>query len=137
MKYFFHRCGQAAHEWLSVDVTAQVFAEHSNQVGVVPLLIGCLGVELGTGVKIVGRQPTSNLGQRGFGVVHLVGQRYQECGVVRRFFGQAIEVGDTLMILESMKMEIPVLCESAGIVSEIAVAPGDVIREGDVLAIIL
>ena len=44
--------------------------------------------------------------------------------------GQAIEVGDTLMILESMKMEIPVLCESAGIVSEIAVAPGDVIREG-------
>jgi len=51
--------------------------------------------------------------------------------------GQSIEVGDTLMILESMKMEIPVLSESAGTVSEIAVAPGDVIREGDVLAIII
>jgi biotin carboxyl carrier protein len=51
--------------------------------------------------------------------------------------GQDIEVGDTLMILESMKMEIPVLCESAGTVSEISVAPGDVVREGDVLAIIL
>jgi acetyl-CoA carboxylase biotin carboxyl carrier protein len=51
--------------------------------------------------------------------------------------GQTIEVGDTLMILESMKMEIPVLSESAGTVSEISVAPGDVIREGDVLAIII
>jgi biotin carboxyl carrier protein len=51
--------------------------------------------------------------------------------------GQAIETGDTLMILESMKMEIPVLAESPGTVSEIAVAPGDVIREGDVLAIIV
>jgi len=34
-------------------------------------------------------------------------------------------------------MEIPVLAEAAGTVSEISVAPGDVIREGDVLAIII
>ena len=38
--------------------------------------------------------------------------------------------------LESMKMEIPVVVELPGVVSEIAVAPGDVITEGDVIAIL-
>jgi acetyl-CoA carboxylase biotin carboxyl carrier protein len=51
--------------------------------------------------------------------------------------GDAVAEGDTLMILESMKMEIPVLCESAGTVGELSVAVGDVVREGDVLAIII
>jgi biotin carboxyl carrier protein len=50
--------------------------------------------------------------------------------------GDQVAVGDTLVILESMKMEIPVVVESAGTVHEIAVAPGDAIREGDVIAII-
>lgn len=50
--------------------------------------------------------------------------------------GASIAVGDTILILESMKMEIPVLAESAGVLSEISVVPGDVVREGDVLAII-
>jgi biotin carboxyl carrier protein len=35
-----------------------------------------------------------------------------------------------------MKMEIPVLAEVAGTVTEVAVNPGDTIREGDVIAII-
>ena len=51
--------------------------------------------------------------------------------------GDQVEVGDILVILESMKMEIPVLVEAPGIVSEIAVAPGDVVREGDVIAIVI
>ena len=50
--------------------------------------------------------------------------------------GDQVGVGDILVILESMKMEIPVLVEAPGIVSEIAVAPGDVVREGDVIAIV-
>lgn len=50
--------------------------------------------------------------------------------------GASIAVGDTILILESMKMEIPVLAESAGVLREISVVPGDVVREGDVLAII-
>jgi len=50
--------------------------------------------------------------------------------------GDAVVVGDTLVILESMKMEIPVVVEAAGTVYEIAVAPGDVVREGDVIAIV-
>jgi len=51
--------------------------------------------------------------------------------------GDTVAAGDTLMILESMKMEIPVLCEEPGTVSEISVAVGDVVREGDVLAIVV
>ena len=51
--------------------------------------------------------------------------------------GDVVNAGDTLMILESMKMEIPVLAEAAGTVGEISVAVGDVVREGDVLVIVL
>jgi acetyl-CoA carboxylase biotin carboxyl carrier protein len=50
--------------------------------------------------------------------------------------GDQVVPTDTLVLLESMKMEIPVLAEVAGVVSEIAVQPGDVIREGDVIAVI-
>lgn len=50
--------------------------------------------------------------------------------------GAPVAVGDTLMILESMKMEIPVVVEVAGTVREISVQPGDVVREGDVLVIL-
>ena len=50
--------------------------------------------------------------------------------------GQQVEPTDILVILESMKMEIPVLAEVAGTVSELAVAPGDTVSEGDVIAVI-
>ena len=48
--------------------------------------------------------------------------------------GEAVEDGDTLVMLESMKMEIPVAAEVAGTVTEIAVSEGDVVTEGDLLA---
>ncbi|MEO5832524.1 MAG: biotin/lipoyl-binding carrier protein [Nakamurella sp.] len=48
--------------------------------------------------------------------------------------GDAVEEGDTLVILESMKMEIPVTAESAGVVSTLAVAEGQVVQEGDLIA---
>ena len=47
--------------------------------------------------------------------------------------GDDVAVGDTLILLESMKMEMPVLAERAGRVLEIRVAPGTVVQEGDVL----
>jgi acetyl-CoA carboxylase biotin carboxyl carrier protein len=50
--------------------------------------------------------------------------------------GAAIEEGDTLVILESMKMEIPVLAETGGTVTKLAVAEGDVVQEGDLIATI-
>lgn len=50
--------------------------------------------------------------------------------------GDAVSDGDTLVILESMKMEIPVLAECSGRLSRLAVAEGDVIQEGDLIAVI-
>jgi acetyl-CoA carboxylase biotin carboxyl carrier protein len=49
--------------------------------------------------------------------------------------GDQVEDGDTLVILESMKMEIPVIAESAGTV-QLKVAEGDVVQEGDLIAVI-
>ncbi|MBA3410717.1 MAG: biotin/lipoyl-binding carrier protein [Geodermatophilaceae bacterium] len=50
--------------------------------------------------------------------------------------GDQIGPGDTVVILESMKMEIPVVCESGGVITEIAVHEGEVIQEGDLIAVI-
>ncbi|HEY7174231.1 MAG TPA: biotin/lipoyl-binding carrier protein [Micromonosporaceae bacterium] len=50
--------------------------------------------------------------------------------------GDVVEEGDTLVILESMKMEIPVVAESDGTVREIAVNEGDVVQEGDLIAVL-
>ena len=48
--------------------------------------------------------------------------------------GGHVDDGDTLVILESMKMEIPVLAESTGTVTKMHVAEGDIVQEGDLIA---
>lgn len=50
--------------------------------------------------------------------------------------GDHIAPGETVVILESMKMEIPVICETGGQIVELAVSEGEVIQEGDLIAII-
>lgn len=50
--------------------------------------------------------------------------------------GATVAEGDTLVILESMKMEIPVIAETDGTVAELAVNEGDVVQEGDLIAVI-
>jgi len=50
--------------------------------------------------------------------------------------GATVIAGETLLILESMKMEIPVLADIAGTVQEIGVAVGDVVNEGDILVVL-
>jgi acetyl-CoA carboxylase biotin carboxyl carrier protein len=50
--------------------------------------------------------------------------------------GDTVAPGSTLVILESMKMEIPVLAEVAGTVTELKVAEGEVVRDGDPIAVI-
>jgi biotin carboxyl carrier protein len=50
--------------------------------------------------------------------------------------GDRVEDGDTLVILESMKMEIPVLAEDSGTLAKLHVSEGDVIQEGDLIATI-
>ena len=47
--------------------------------------------------------------------------------------GDEVEEGDTVAILESMKMEMPVEAEDEGTVKEILVAEGQAVSEGDVL----
>jgi acetyl-CoA carboxylase biotin carboxyl carrier protein len=50
--------------------------------------------------------------------------------------GDSVVDGDVLVILESMKMEIPVIAETPGTVQRLAVAEGDVVQDGDVIAVI-
>lgn len=49
--------------------------------------------------------------------------------------GQTVAEGDILVILESMKMEIPVESPRAGTVKEVRVKPDDVVQDGDVVVV--
>ena len=55
---------------------------------------------------------------------------------IEKATGDAVSEGDVLMILESMKLEIPVAAPVGGRVSEIRVEEGQSIEEGAVLAVI-
>jgi acetyl-CoA carboxylase biotin carboxyl carrier protein len=50
--------------------------------------------------------------------------------------GDTVEEGDTVVILESMKMEMPVEAEDEGTVAEIRCAEGDAVSEGDTLVVL-
>ena len=50
--------------------------------------------------------------------------------------GAQVRAGDTLLLLESMKMEIPVIAEAAGTVTDVRVQVGDVVQEGDLLVVV-
>jgi acetyl-CoA carboxylase biotin carboxyl carrier protein len=63
---------------------------------------------------------------------HITGTVWKvECEI-----GQQVEVGDTLVILESMKMEMPVEAEDEGIVREIVCEEGQSVSEGDTLVVL-
>jgi acetyl-CoA carboxylase biotin carboxyl carrier protein len=63
---------------------------------------------------------------------HITGTVWKiECEV-----GQEVEEGDTLVILESMKMEMPVEAEDEGVVKEILCAEGQSVSEGDSLVLV-
>lgn len=47
--------------------------------------------------------------------------------------GDAVSAGQDVVILESMKMEIPIAAEAAGTVQAVKVKEGDFVNEGDVL----
>lgn len=50
--------------------------------------------------------------------------------------GQSVSQDDQLVVIESMKMEIPVLAPAAGVVREIRVAEGEEVKEGQVVAVL-
>ena len=63
---------------------------------------------------------------------HITGTVWKiECEI-----GQQISEGDTLVILESMKMEMPVEAEDGGIVREIRCEEGQSVSEGDTLVVL-
>ena len=66
----------------------------------------------------------------------IVAEMVANVGQVTVGVGDEVEPTDMLVLLESMKMEIPVLAEVRGVVVEMAVAQGDSIREGDTIAVI-
>ena len=80
------------------------------------------------------RQPIPQVSSRPMPDVeaHITGTVWKiECEV-----GQEVEEGDTLVILESMKMEMPVEAEDAGTVAEIVCAEGQSVSEGDTLVVL-
>jgi acetyl-CoA carboxylase biotin carboxyl carrier protein len=63
---------------------------------------------------------------------HITGTIWKiECEV-----GQSVDEGDTLIILESMKMEMPVEAEDAGVVKEIRCQEGQAVSEGETLVVL-
>ena len=63
--------------------------------------------------------------------------RSEVVGIVMRIAaaaGAQVAEGDELVILEAMKMELPVLAPAGGVISAILVAEGDQVAEGQVLA---
>ncbi|HEX7292743.1 MAG TPA: biotin/lipoyl-binding carrier protein [Conexibacter sp.] len=50
--------------------------------------------------------------------------------------GDNVDEGDTVVILESMKMEMPVEAEDPGVVKEIRCAEGQAVSEGDTLVVL-
>ena len=55
---------------------------------------------------------------------------------IEKAVGDVIEEEDVLLIIESMKMEIPVEAPEGGRISEIRVAEGQAVEEGDVLVVL-
>jgi acetyl-CoA carboxylase biotin carboxyl carrier protein len=63
---------------------------------------------------------------------HITGTVWKiECEV-----GDAVAEGDTVVILESMKMEMPVEAEDGGVVREILCEEGQAVNEGDTLVVL-
>jgi acetyl-CoA carboxylase biotin carboxyl carrier protein len=63
---------------------------------------------------------------------HITGVVFQITSKV----GDSLAAGDPVVVLESMKMEIPVEAPRAGTVKEIKVAEGQTVQEGDTVAVL-
>ena len=50
--------------------------------------------------------------------------------------GDHVNAGDEVIILESMKMEIPIVAEEGGTVKEVRVGEGEFVQEGDVVVVL-
>ncbi len=67
---------------------------------------------------------------------HIISELVASIARVHVTVGQRVAAGEEVVLLESMKMEIPLVAEAAGTVKEVFVSPGDVVQEGDVLVVL-
>ena len=74
-------------------------------------------------------QPKSTSGATSEVVAPLAGNVF----TINVSVGQIINEGDTVLVLEAMKMETDIRASGSGTVSEISVQPGDAVKVGDVL----
>ena len=63
---------------------------------------------------------------------HITGVVFQVTSTV----GDPIAAGDPVIVLESMKMEIPVEAPRAGVIKQITVTEGQTVQEGDTIAVL-
>ena len=96
-----------------------------------PTVIQTATPPLGQGTSLSQRRPLEVIGVAEV-EAHITGTVWKiECAV-----GDQIEEGDTVAILESMKMEMPVEAEDAGLVVEIRCEEGQAVSEGDTLVVL-
>jgi acetyl-CoA carboxylase biotin carboxyl carrier protein len=83
------------------------------------------------------RAPTfTRVGRAAFVATEVEAQITGNVWKIEKKVGDAVETDDVIIIIESMKMEIPVEAPCAGKISEIRVNEGDSVEEGDVLVVI-
>jgi biotin carboxyl carrier protein len=80
--------------------------------------------------------PRRRRNERGFWVTEVRAEITANVWQVRTEVGAAVVEGDELIILESMKMEIPVVAPSEGTVTEVRVEPESKVQEGDVVVVL-
>jgi biotin carboxyl carrier protein len=86
--------------------------------------------------QVVSRDPSPDTRDSRSEVVEVTAEIAASVWQVPASVGQTVAAGDTITILESMKMEIPVEAPVAGVIVEVRVAPNDQVNEGDVIAVI-
>jgi urea carboxylase len=86
-------------------------------------------------LDVAGRAPGSG-GEIGAGQIGMFSEAPGNVWKVLVEDGKHIEIGDALVIVESMKMEIPVTATARGIVRSIAVRPGQTLRAGDLVCVL-
>ena len=68
--------------------------------------------------------------------MHVVAEMVASVHSLEARIGDHVAIGDTLLVLESMKMENPVISPVSGVVSEINIEPEQVVAQGVTLAVI-
>jgi acetyl-CoA carboxylase biotin carboxyl carrier protein len=121
-------------------MTTDRFADcrSSRLSGVEPLAVGYAsdeGGESGGPVRVQSKRPCCEPYDGGMSHT-VVAELVAAVMKVEVHVGQTVAADDPVVILESMKMEIPVLADVAGSVSEVVVAAGDVVNDGDPLVVI-